>query len=282
MYILGSIILLIVLLATMPTINDLMSDPENIDEDDLGPIVGLLGGICAGVLLLFIMVIFFLIGLINIISGRDEFGSNHSNRSMLGFVFITIGFFIGIFSSMGGIYISVGISATSTIMYALGFIFLIEKLLDERKQKILWTAGILFMIIGIAVAIINLWLITTLDIDIENTEEVGAELADAYTTYLVLSLGLSSINLFPAVIFYYCYRSAENRIRSGELQPVMPVYPPPPAYGPYYPPPGAYPPPPGYPPPPSQSEPPEKCPSCNATIYYAGSKRCNNCGFYFE
>jgi hypothetical protein len=286
LYIIGLIILLIVLLAILPTLSDLMSDPENVEEEDLGPLFALIGGMCLAILILFIMMILFLVGLVHLLSGRDEFGPEHSSRAMMGFIFILMGFVISFFGGIGGFYIGTGVSIASNIMYGLGFVFLVEKLLDERQKNILWAGGIIYIIIGIIAAIINLWLVTTLDLNMDNPEEAGSEFSSAFSSFMIISMGLMAMYLLPIILFLVSYRAAEERIRSGELQPIMPAYPPPPAYGAYYPPPpGAGAPPPGYPPPhgypPPQSETPSKCPSCEAKIYYKDSKRCHNCGFYF-
>jgi len=286
LYIIGLLILMLVLLAALPTLSEIIEDPDSVEDDDVAPLMGFVGGICLALVVLFIVLILFLVGVVYLLSGKEEFGPEHSSRVMTGFILLVIAFVISIFGGIGGYYIAAGVSAVSTIMYGIGFVFLVEQLLDEKQRKLLWTGGILFIILGISATIINLWLLTTLDIDLQNTQEAGAEISGEFSTYIIISMGLMAMNLFPIILFFISYRAAEARIRSGELKPLIPAYPPPP-YGAHYPPPprGAPYPPPRYgypPPPPNTGGTSSKCPSCGAKKYFENSKMCNNCGFYFD
>ncbi len=300
LYIVALVILLIMLIVLIPVLMEAFNDPDDFDPSNFGILFGIIAGACLSGLFSLIVVILFLIGIIYMLTGREEFGPQHSSRVMLGFIFLLIGFIIPVFGGFGtafsysgygsAIYITSGFSIASSILMALGLVFLIENLLDEKWKRILWTGGLIFIIFSIIAAAINIWLFTSLISDISDPETFYLS---GFSTFTLVSSGLTAMNLLPIFIFLLCYRQAEQRIRTGELKVVQPMYPPPPP--PYYypPPPPAYYPPPaygypppayGYPPPavPPSGPPgtPRKCPSCEKEAPL-GIPRCPNCGFYF-
>lgn len=296
LYIIALIILLIMLIAMIPFLMEAVNNPEDFNPSDLGT---LFVGICLSGLFYMIVAILFLIGIIFLLSGREEFGVQHSSRVLLGFILIIIGFILSVFSyitstyaiTRGTIYLSSALSIASSFSMALGFVFLVEKLLDERWQRILWAGGMIYIIFGIIASSIFTWFFLSVGSDLEYPGFIFT----GVSTLITIFSGLMAMYLLPIFIFFLCYRQAEHRIRTGELKLVQPPYPPPLPY--YYPPtPPAYYPPPaygygygyGYPPPaygypttPPSDLPgaPGKCPSCNKDIP-PGIPRCPHCGFH--
>ncbi|MCK5559728.1 MAG: hypothetical protein KAJ51_04010, partial [Thermoplasmata archaeon] len=247
LYIIALIILLIMLIAMIPFIMEAFNNPEDVDPSDFGVFIGIITSICLSGLFFLIVAILFLIGIIHLVSGREEFGLQHSNRVLLGFILIIIGFILPVFSYLtstysGTIYLRSGLSIASSFLMALGFVFLVENLLDDRWKKILWAGGMIYIIFSIIASSILTWFFLSVG---SNLDAPGEPFFTDVTALMAIASGLMAMNLLPIFIFFLCYRQAEHRIRTGELKLVQPPYPPPPPY--YYPPaPPVYYPPPAY------------------------------------
>jgi hypothetical protein len=117
----------------------------------------------------------------------------------------------------------------------------------------LWIAGISYIVISIISAIIMLWIVYAFMFgwDPITGPDVGGAMS-----LMFFPLAIGSIALMPIIIFLFAYRRAYFRIKNGEIQPIMPIYPPP-FPGAYYP---GYPPPYFPPPYPHQPYPPYHLP----------------------
>jgi hypothetical protein len=278
LYMISLAVLLIMLIAFISMLPSMISDADDVQADDiLAPLLGLAAGMCLGIIVIFIALIFFLLGLVSLNSGKMEFGEAHSNSYQKGIILIIVSIVVGIFGGIAGQVGAAVVGIFTAIMMALGLIYLIQEIADEQGQKLLWTAGILYIIISVVSAIVNIWLFYSLGLaDIgTGTEPVAEDAMANALSALMIPLAIGSLALIPILIFFLAYRRTYMRVKNREIQPVpMPTpfgapFPPPAPYPPYpgYPPQAPYPPYPGYPPqqpppqyPPQQGGPPQHYP----------------------
>ena len=163
----------------------------------------------------------------------------------------------------------------TSIILALGLIYMIQEIADEQGQKLLWTAGILYIIISVVTAIVNIWLIYSLGLtDLgSGTEPIAEDAMARLLSTAMIPIAIGSLALIPIFIFFLAYRRTYQRVKNREIQPVpIPApfgapYQPYPPYQQYPPPQAPYPPYPQYPPqqpppqyPPYQGGPPQHYP----------------------
>jgi hypothetical protein len=261
LYIISLALMLLLLIAFLGVLTEIFEDPERLEDPDeaekiLGPLIGMAAGFCIGLLFMFIALILFLVGLISIHGGRNEFGEKHANSVQRGVLLILMSVVIGFFGGLAGPYASSGIGIVTSIMMALGLIYLIVEISDEQGKNMLWIAGILYIVISVISAIVTLWLFTSYGLyDIGSGDPAAAEEnIGNILAMTMIPMALGSLILIPILLFLLAYRRTYERVKRREIQPVMPAYPQPyPApYPPGYPP--AYPPgqqpyyPPGQPP----------------------------------
>lgn len=272
LYIISALILFMILLAFLPTILEFDPDAEEEEvEEALGPIVGALLGLCLAGGIMIIAIILLLVGFVFILIGREEFGKEHSDYMMKALILFIVGIVINfiasgvsVFSGPAGTAIGIG----TAICFAIGGFFLIYHISDEKGRKILKAAMVLYIVLSIVSVIITIWLFTSLDLyeaqgaGFDTTTEDSVD-SDKAMAALMISFGLGSLGLLPVLIYFLAYRRAYFRVKTRQIQPVIPAYAPvppqpyPPAYPPQYPPqyppayPQQYPPPqpPAYPPP---------------------------------
>jgi hypothetical protein len=267
LYIIALVIMMVTLLALWGTLVEIMEAPDDVEEEDVLPqLAGVIAGICLGAIIILIALILFLIGLISIYSGRMEFGETHANSVQSGLIFIIIGVVINFVGGLAPGAGAQGVGVVSAILIALGFVYLIKEIVDEKGKQMLWLAGILYIVIAIVSAAVTIWLFTTYgfyDMDTVETEaEAEAAMNDAMSA-MAIAMGVGSLSLIPLIMFMMVYRWTYARIKNRELQPTMPYPPPYPGpqppqypyqqYPPYQPPPY----PPSGPPPGEGGPPPE-------------------------
>lgn len=235
LYIIALAVLLVVLIAFFLTLPALLTDPASIDPSTLlSTLLGFLVGMCGGVIVIVIALILFLLGLILIITGREEFGEAHSRSVMKGLFFIIAAIIIGISSGTIGSIIGgttgntlkAVISIFSTICYSLGLVFLIYEISDDTGKKMLWTAVIIYVIIGVITAIFTIWLYSTLglgELSDGFPSQDPSQLMGSLSAALVISGALSSLGLIPILIFFFAYRRTYKRIKNRDIQPVEPT-----------------------------------------------------------
>jgi hypothetical protein len=266
-------------------------------DEVLAPVLGLIVGICLAFVILIIALILFLLGVVSLHSGRYEFKQPHTQSFQKGLTFVVIGVLVSIFAGVFGQVAGAFVSIFTSIMISLGLIFLVYELADDQGKTMLWTAGILYIIISVVNAIVILWLFMIVGFGdmVTAGDPVAENVVAESMTLLMIPIALSSLALIPITIFYMAYRKIYSRIKNRVIQPVM-VQPPP--FGAQYPPhfpqgmppyppgPGAYPPPypPQYPPPVQQPyQPPPTAPPYTQGpqgigIKPSGIKRCMFCG----
>lgn len=296
LYIVGLAVLFVLLIAFFSLLPSMVDDPENAETEILAPLLGLAAGLCLGILFMIIALIIFLVGLIAINTGRTEFGEPHANSASRGTVLVIIGFLIGLFGGIAGQIGSSIVGIFSTILIALGLIYLIYEIADDKGKQMLWIAGILYIVISIISAVITIWLFSTYDLYDVGTE-AGAteeEVLGNVSAAMMLAMGIGSFALIPFLLFLLAYRRTYLRVKNREIQPMAPMYPMPYAgpYPPGYPPYPPYPPsPPSYPPPVQQQYYPAQpigykepipsetkhCVFCGASIPM-GATICPRCG----
>ena len=227
LYIIALAVLLVVLIAFFLSLSTFFADLTNIDPSTiLGTLLGFLAGLCGGLIVIVIALILFLIGLILIITGREEFGEAHSKSAMRGFIFIIMAIIVGIVGGMIGNTIGAGISVFSTVCYSLGLMFLIYEISDNTGKKILLTAAIVYVIIGVIIAILTIWLYSTLglwELSDGYPSQDPSQLMGSLSAVMVIATALGSLGLIPIVIFFFAYRRTYKRIKIGEIQPVEPT-----------------------------------------------------------
>jgi hypothetical protein len=293
------------LLVTLQTILELDPEAEEEEVDDaLGPLLAAVAGLCLVLGILIIGLILMFVGVIYLIMGREEFGKEHSDYVMKGFILFIIGFVIylvasGISEINGPVGSVIGIGAA--ICFGIGLYFLIFHLSDDKGKNWLRGAAAVYIVFSIISVVLIIWLFTTLDLyDVQGSgfgdTNGDTAVADKAMAALMIEFGLGALSLIPLLIFFMAYRRVHRRLKDGEIQPVTPVIPPgiyPPGQAPQYPPvyPGGYPPPPEgpqqYPPPQGypqpqypQAQPPVVVaqPVPSTPQHAAGSKNCMYCG----
>jgi hypothetical protein len=271
--------------------------------------------------------ILILVGLILVFTGRKEFGEKHRQfvtyglvAIVIGIVIIIIGFVVIVIGAIAGIDINQDPSQDPVIDYSemaqgmttgivitqiggvvilIGEILLVFWLQNDMGKKLLYIT----LIVGIITTIITTFLISALLNDImqvmDDTPENEQE--DVFTDFTADTDRINAIGLIPSFLLLIAFYLPYDRIKKGELKPIVPPPPfaPPPGYVPgpqyqqyppypQYPPPGQYGPPPQQPPPmgPPPSQPPpvtpiatevQRCAFCGSGIP-KGIANCPACG----
>lgn len=185
-----------------------------------------------GSFLLLLALILGLVGLLEMRSGRNEFGPKHSkNVSKAFFLLVAFGvlaplsymiqFFapIGFLtqpltSQVGTIVAVVSLSAVldivASVLLGIGVIYLVHELCNRKYKKILRTAFVLIVVIAVAAASILLIL-------------QFQQLESCTPTSCSWSSSPTSVNMawnFVAfILFFLCYRHAYRRVKEGKIQP---------------------------------------------------------------
>jgi hypothetical protein len=261
LYMISLAVLLLLLIGFLSMLPDMLADADETTAEDLmAPLLGLIAGLCLGIIVILIALLLFLMGLLSLNNGKNEFGEPHANSFQKGVIFIVISIVVGIFGGVAGQVGSAVVSIFTAIMMALGLIYLIQEITDEQGQKLLWTAGILYIIIAVVSAIVNIWLFYSLGLaDLGAGAEPSEDLVAEYFSAIMIPIAIGSLALIPILIFFFAYRRTYLRVKNREIQPV-------PLQMPFGPPPGypqaPYPPYPQYPPqgPPPYSPPPQQHP----------------------
>jgi hypothetical protein len=263
----------------------LTSDPDMEDPEVTERIVRVAGAFCGAMIILLIGLILVLIGIIYLYTSRTEFGEEHAKNMQIGLIFLIVAFVVGLVggilvggiggganpSDIGALIIISGIIAIITsILYGLGFINILKKLLDEKGNNFVKLGAIfliLFSIINVSVLSIRY--------------SMGEDLL-SISNFNILGAAISTISLLPWAIFAFSFYRAWKRIQWGIVKPVFipyPAYPQYPQYPGYPPPPGGMPPPPMPPMPPSGPPgKPNACPSCGYILPYQETT-CPKCGY---
>jgi MFS family permease len=274
-----SMILVVILYASVSSFADMETGTEAGTALGAIALVAIFGLVI--VIIGLVTFVLYLMGLVEMYKGRNEFGPSHAKRVNHAIVFIVL----SIILTVAGVVITVVLALNSmawdgtgtvdmtqyrkdlmlsqavggvftivsAVFYNLALVNMIFELSDGKHRGHLWTAfwvGLGISILGVAV---NLIIIAV------QTNSLGDLNSSSVFTYLTVGLSLVSF-----LIYLVCYRSALGRLESGELKPILP--PPMPMYAPaaYYPPPAYYygAPPPAYyqQSPPTWSPPPQQAP----------------------
>lgn len=259
----------------------LMSSPDMEDPEVMDSVVRVGTAFCGILIVVFIGLILLLVGLIYLYTSRVEFGEEHAKNMQLGLILIIVGFVVSLVGSIGSgfstsevgvlIIISGIVAIITNLLYGLGFINILKKLLDERGNNFVKLATILLILFSI----IN---VSVLSIRYSMGEDLIS-----LASFNIIGATLSMISVLPWVIFAFSFYNAYKRIQWGVVKPVLMPYPYPP-YPPY--PPGYPVPPPGAPPAPPMPQmgpdgKPYACPSCGYILPYQ-DKKCPKCGYYFD
>jgi len=273
-----SVVLVVILYASVSSFADMETGTEAGTALGAIALVAIFGIII--VIVGLVTFVLYLMGLVEMYKGRQEFGPAHAKRVNHAMVFIVLSIILTVAGvvltvilalnsiawdgtgavdmsqyqadlllsqAVGGVF-----TIVSAVFYNLALVNMIFELSDGKHRGYLWTAfwvGLGMSILGV---VVNLVVITV------QTDSLGDLNSSSVFTYLTVGLSLVSF-----LIYLICYKSALGRLESGELKPILP--PPMPMYAPvgYYPPPAYYygAPPPAYQqPPPAWSPPPQQAP----------------------
>lgn len=264
-FIFSLVFALIVLIVMIPTIIEVVQGGEPDFVEALRAVIIIIAMACLHYIVWFISLIIFLVGILYLHWGKDEFGKDHSDSVQRGLIFIIIGCVIGIslgsvadavWDQRGGAIVGIFVTA----FLSMGVVHLIYQISDEKTKRLLWTAAFTWIAIKVAVAAFTIWIYNSLDMS-----DITSDFTDIeeYLTVAFIPYAVGSLTIIPMVIFYIAYNRTYTRVLKREIMPVprpvlpFPAYPPPPPpYAPIYPPP-MYPPPsyppPAYPPPGQQN-----------------------------
>lgn len=258
----------VVLVALFPFIALVSTiDPATLDPNDptlanvLGAAFALLAGVCVILIVGLIGLIFGILGLVSLNRGKQEFGTEHSQRVDRAIIVVILGVIAPI---IGGLAIGAGTFLTATpgvqdfslasttgstvvgiiavVLVGLFLLWSIESLATPKLRQL----GLYALVAGILSAVssgaLTLGLIATTPVPTTPQEFTLTWLLPGILGYVISVVSLS--------LWYMAYRGVLRRFASGELRAAVPP--------PYMPAPGAYPP--GYWPPAQQVPPPQPPP----------------------
>lgn len=249
-------------------------------ESAIASAVGLAAGVCVVSGLIFTLIILFIVALIKIWSGRNQYGPQHANNVNMGMIIFVIAIALSIVSSSikssyspadsiqemynsmkVSMFISGVLSAVSGALMAIFLIFFIKYFLDQNLKKRVH-AGAILMILGPIIGVVAVGALLP-----ENIGDISSD--DLILLASVLPMALYLGNIVSAIghlLYYTAYKSVLNNLVTGVIKPQLAPMPPgispppygmppqaPPQYPPQTPPPGA---PPQYGQPPWQGPPP--------------------------
>lgn len=234
-YILAMLLILVgVILALNVVISALDGPPDPQAVPGLIGLCGLLGG---GVVLIFMAIILWLLGLYEMNQGKKEFGPEHMARVKSGVILVLSYIILSVISiilqletgpdprvDMPG-YISFlrsqstitgAIGLASTFVLSLAIVYLVLELCNERYRRILWGSFVLSMAVSIMGTALTFFFLYG-DLSAMTVDEI-LQLA----SLAMLAAGLSFI---PFILFYFCYRHAFIRVSNWEIKPHRDAFP---------------------------------------------------------
>ncbi|UCD92943.1 MAG: zinc ribbon domain-containing protein [Methanobacteriota archaeon] len=234
-YILAMLLIFVgVILALNVVISALDGPPDPEAVPGLIGLCGLLGG---GVVLIFMAIILWLLGLYEMNQGKKEFGPEHMARVKSGVILVLTYIILSVISiilqletgpdprvDMPG-YISFlrtqstvsgVIGLASTIVLSLAIVYLVLELCNERYRRILWGSFVLSIALSIMGTALTFFFLYG-DLSTMTVDEI-LQLA----SLAMLAAGLSFI---PFILFYFCYRHAFFRVRNWEVKPHRDAFP---------------------------------------------------------
>jgi len=208
-------------------------------------------GISIGLMIIMLIVfVFFLIGIVNMSTGKREFGPQHERNVRKAIIFLisviilfvvqmivsvwtvfSIGFAGGLDTERLRIMLipTVILSFIGALLISLMLVYLVLDLFPMGERNFLWLA--------LAVNVLGTFGASLLTLIFLPSFQGAFPFSWGPTTTIpaIFNYGLSFLAF---LIFLYCYRKAYNRVRKREILPVWQPPPTYPTYPPYFPPPG--------------------------------------------
>jgi hypothetical protein len=192
------------ILAALAVVADLIKIDEvseGADPSALGAMLGIACILATSICLIALaLLVLYIISIVYMAKGRNEFGPKHASNVTTGIVLIVVGVLgsmVPILESFGGVVI------------ALGYVFLIMSLVKDEQKAFLW--GYLGIVIFVSligfISAIMAW-----DGETKLTNGING--------------GGGAIGLVGLILLMYVYYTTWKRIQSGELRPVPPPAPP--------------------------------------------------------
>jgi MFS family permease len=205
-------ILFLALLIALPNIDN-ETGPFGNPFGFWAPVAWFIIGVVIAFFVLFIGLIFFLIGLLSLNNGRWEFGMRHSATFQKGMVLVIIGFIIALFGGAGFGLLSSFVGVVTTILISLGLMYMIQEISDQATRQLLLYATITYVSISVITAIVSLTLLLTL---------FGGPGFDVFWLIAIIPIGLGSLSIIPLAMFFIAYKRTYYRINKREIQPMPP------------------------------------------------------------
>jgi hypothetical protein len=216
LYIIGLVILMvafILFLQILPELAKEMEEPGSSESLNLSALGGILGGFCAGMLFFVISFLLMFLGLLSLYSGRSEFKKKHIDSIDRGVAFIIIGIFIAIIGGgIGGMASHISGIITSFFM-GFGLMYLVYEISDDLGKKLLFLAAIMYVVMGIIIAAVRMWLYSTYDLSSAGVEDILSG-GGAWISLI----GVNSISLIPMTVFLIGYRRVYHRVKNREVR----------------------------------------------------------------
>ena len=227
-----------------------------------------LGILCGGQLIMVFGLILILLGIVNYYNYRAEFGEEHSENVKKSLILLILGFVISLIGGLTGISqdadivipITIVTLIVTAICYAIGFIYLLKSILDDKGLDFLKLGSILLIIFNIinSLLLVIAWKIP---------DSIGSD-----SNITLIGFSIIEISNIPWAIFIFSIFRAWKRIQWGYLkpatidyiaQPMAPIGPTPST------------------PEPSSLSQGKKCPSCGY-VQNMPTSECPKCGYYFS
>lgn len=215
-YIIGLAILMVAFIFFLQILPELAKEieaPGSSESLNLSALGGIVGGFCAGILFFLISFILMFLGLLSLYSGRSEFKKKHIDSIDRGVTFIIIGIFVAIVGGGIGGAVAHGSGVVTAFLIGFGLMYLVYEISDDLGKKLLFLAAILYVVMGIIIAAVRIWLESTYDLSSAGVEDILSG-GGAWISLI----GVNSISLIPMTVFLLGYRRVYHRVKNREAR----------------------------------------------------------------
>jgi hypothetical protein len=203
-------------------IEDVQTGPMTANPFGWAPILWFVIGLTFANIVMFVSFILYVPGLWLINKGKWEFGPAHLENVRKGVIFVIIGPMLGIIGNFNTCLVGPFVGIVSAVMTSYGLMVLAMEPADRQGKALLKDATFIFIILSIIIALVNLWFFFSL---FNPTGMLTINDLDFFLWGQIIPLMVNVFYILPLALYFIVYRGNVQRIRSGQ---VLPVLPPPP------------------------------------------------------
>ena len=223
LFIAWQILMIILIISMRDALAEFFSESATDESETYEAIMPFIGPLCGIIFIFLILMIFLFLGVMNLYTGRAEFGEEHKKNTEKGIFLLIMGFIIGMINGLISgfgqsptnfqVIISMITIIISSVCYGFGYIFILKSLIDPQGMTFLKTGFILMILINI----INYGLVIA-------AQNMDIEFLELVENSLLIGVIFMSISIIPWAIYSFVFLRARLLVQWGVVKHVLPKY----------------------------------------------------------